>query len=309
MTEPAVDVVVRAALRRLPVPDHDPAFWDRLDAELRGEQQPPQPTRSERRVVVPLEGGTTPVELGQTAPQQRRSNRVLALVASAAAVLAAVAAASLVTGLDDGTGGDTAARATGRTASSDREGGPLAPADSGGTSAQSGAGSDVTRAAEGDTGTESGSEEPGAATTEVAQQSEVEPDMISAPAAAADAALGWLSTVAAGDMNAAWSQLAPRSQAHWGDDPAAMAADSGMAESYGGWADSPPDILVSTALAEDDEGAVEIVTMVADVPQDKSSAPRALVLPVWVTRDGTRLDPWSAPQARDRARRPGYQGG
>ncbi len=268
MTEPVVDPVVRAALRKLPVPEHHPGFWDRLDAELRDEHTPQplpstlpsSPTRSERRVVVPLESVPEP------ARPRRRSNRVLALVASAAAVLAAVAAASLVTSPDDDTS-ETAARTTGDTVSSESRTGTSASVDTADADASTGASATATDDGDRD------SDEAEAPTTENTQQQEAaRPETTSAPALAADAVLAWLDTFAEGDAGAAWAQLTPASKDHWGDDPALFHADGATGAFYGAWADAPPEILLSTTISDDDDGALEVVTLVADIAQEDGVA-------------------------------------
>ncbi len=133
---------------------------------------------------------------------------------------------------------------------------------------------------------------------QLAQRPVARPESTSAPAAAADAALAWLGTLAEGDAGAAWARLAPASKDHWDDDPALFDADSGAAEVFSAWGEAAPEILLSTTISEDDDGAVEVVTLVADVAQEGGVATRALALPVRVTPDGVLVDPWSAGDSR-----------
>jgi hypothetical protein len=274
---PDPDVVVETALRLLPVPDHEPGFWTRLEAALDAE---PAPSRAEHEEGSAGSGGepgrTSPggpgpdgpdaaprvaaapvrvVELAPTpvpgvvpAAMRRRSNVVLSALAVAAAVAVVVAGASLVRS---------------RTADDDpaTEEVAEAPAD--------------------------GAEEEDPETTE--------PSIAAALGSAADdpaagVVVEWVQALAAGDVDAAWALLGPASQAHWGSASGFEAERSALAEGYGAWASATPEMVLVTPLEGAGDGDLVVVTLVGSVEQEGTVATRADAFPVRLDDDGAVIE-------------------
>lgn len=257
---PAPDRVVETALRLLPVPDHEPGFWERLDARLAAEPAPTAaaPTRAAAPVeagaagsdaapvpVVPLE----PADLSVIPSAMRRpSNVVLSVLAVAAAVVVVVAASALVRSR---TGGDQPA---------DEVAGPAA--------------------------TEPGDPEAPGAPDEPADP---QPSALAAPAGSPETqvVVDWVRALAAGDVDAAWALLGPGSQAHWGSRDAFAAQRTDFAEGYGAWAGTSAEQVLVTPLVD---GSLSVVTLVGPVEQEGARNVRADAFPVRRVDGGLRLE-------------------
>lgn len=251
---PEPDVLVQTALRLLPVPEHEPDFWSRLDVAL--DAEPPKGgAGSTEDGVDAARGGALVAAAGATGPRtdevpvvelvptpvpgvvpaamRRPSNVVLSVLAVAAAIAVVVAGASLVRSrTDDGVGEEEAAS------------------------------------------TEEADAEPGAPEGLVAPDGE--------PAAAV--VVDWINAVAAGEMEEAWSLLGPRSQTDWGSFDAFAGERTALAEGYGAWRVSDPEVIV-TPLDEDGDEALVVVTLVGTVPQEGSTHLRADAFPVRLVGD------------------------
>ncbi|MGV3759939.1 MAG: hypothetical protein ACO1PW_10435 [Actinomycetota bacterium] len=267
------DVLVQTALRLLPVPDHEPDFWARLEAALDAE---PAPSIAGRQAKVeegqaasgekpghPRPGGpdadgpdaagrgaSRPMEVIELVPgpvpgvvpvaMRRTSNLVLSVLAVAAAIAVVVAGASLVRSRvdDDPFEDETAAEA------------------------------------EGDASTTAG-----------------EAATFSAPAdePAAAAVVAWIDAIAAGEMEAAWELLGPESQAYWGSFEAFAAERTGFAEGYGAWRVADPTFLVTPLEGTSEE--LVLVTLVGAVPQEGTTIHRADTFPVLLGGEVALLEP------------------
>lgn len=245
---PGPDRVVETALRLLPVPDHGPDFWSRVEASLSAEPDrsrraaaadptvaapPPtneEPAREETGQVpaVVLE----PVPLGVVPAAMRRpSNLVLSVLAVAAAVAVVVAGSALVRSraADDTPDEDVAAP----TATDAVDGSTSAPP----------------------------------VATLTAPEGEDEAVVV----------VDWVRALAEGDTEAAWELLGPSSQAHWGSLDAFAAERTAFAEGYGAWASATADQVIVTPLVE---GSLAVVTLVGTVEQEGTSQVRADAFPV-----------------------------
>ena len=253
------DPVVRTALQLLPVPDHDDAFWARLDATLAQEPAPGVARREPLRAVAPGRAAdragtsrqptTVPlVELearpahGVVPPaMRRRSNVVLSAIAVAAAVVVVVAGTSLVRSR------------TGDDADTDAADAPEATVEGETTSSVS---------------------------TLTAPDDE--------PAVAA--VVAWVNALAGGDMEAAWDALGPASQAHWGSMSAFAAERSGLAEGFGAWSTGTPDDVVLTSLRTTGDDELVVVTLIGTVDQEGSRVSRADAFPVRLTGEDAVIE-------------------
>lgn len=200
------DVLIQTALRLLPVPDHEPDFWARLEQALDAEPRrsiahtssgDEQGSATGTTDVVPVvEVVPSPVAGVVPAAMRRRSNLVLSGLAVAAAVAVVVAGASLVRSRveDDPLDDESPAEADDDAGSTSAGAAPLAaPADE--------------------------------------------------PAAAA--VVEWIDAVAAGEMEAAWELLGPESQTYWGSFGDFAAEHTRFAERYGAWRVADPRFLLT----------------------------------------------------------------
>ena len=258
---PEPDVVVETALRLLPVPDHEPSFWTRLEAALDAEPDP-RAARTRAAVLratddegpdaarVPVvELAPTPVPGVVPSAMRRRSNLVLSALAVAAAVAVVVAGASLVRSRtdDDPATEEVAEEPTTDGAAGAGDG---APSSTVGAALSAAAGDD--------------------------------------PAAAV--VVEWLQAVAAGDVDRAWALLGPASQAHWGSASALAGERSALAEGYGAWASAEPDAVLVTPLGTSGDREVVVVTLVGAVEQEGTVSTRADAFPVHLGEDEGLLE-------------------
>jgi hypothetical protein len=258
-TRPGPDPVVETALRLLPVPDHGPEFWERLDAQLRVE---PAPLAVEPALATgPPAGhhglGDRLVELvpdaalGLLPPAlRRRSNVVLSAVAVAAAVMVVVAGGLLVRDRVGG-GGSTEVASEGRSASTTQD--------------------DAVEATSTSVATLSGS------AADVPTQ----------------AVLEWVANLGDGDTGAAWAAMGPASRAHFGSESAFAAEGSGLAEGYGAWSAAEPDDVLVMSLTSSGDGELVVVTLVGTVDQEGTRHERAQAFPVRVVDGVATLEPFA----------------
>jgi hypothetical protein len=274
VSEPGDDPLVRTALRHLPVPDHGPEFWERLEASLAPtpeaapdpEPEPePEPEPAPQLVPVP-----SVVPSGM----RRASTALLAGVATVAVVLVVVAAATLIGRDPDGvdTGGTAAADLDAAADPDDPDGDGAPPTTQAltGTTAVPADGSPV-----GEDGWAAGA----------APLSAVDD-----PSSPDEVAAAFVVAVDAGDAARAWSLLAPASQAHWGDEAGFAASLGELAEgAYGSFRTARG--LEVTTLALDDGAGVVTLDGVVDLEGDERR--RTLDLPYLGQPDGTwLLEPW-----------------
>lgn len=267
------DPIVQTALQLLPVPDHGPAFWDELDAQLELEAPLHREPPLERRVTPPpsvepalaagpqlLPDGAVhaprgprpsrplPGRAGRAAPGtadllppalRRRSNAVLAAVALVAAIVVLVAGATLVRerslGQTDGAAAD---------GSADRS------------------------------------------TTTTARDA-------AADGAPERAVLEWVRALGAEDMATAWAALGPASQAHFGSRAAFDQERSALAEGYGAWADAAPDRVIVTPVPSGGEAVLVVVTLVGTVHQEGATVRRADAIPVRLADGSAVVEPFA----------------
>lgn len=111
-------------------------------------------------------------------------------------------------------------------------------------------------------------------------------------AAVEPAVLEWLDAIAAHDYRAAWEMLGPASRSKMGSFQAfESVASSDYRGIWGRWAGGAVD-LYQTPAGSSDEGALVVVTMVAEVAQEGSQpALDAQTLVVGVTGDRVRIEP------------------
>lgn len=248
------DPIVQTALQLLPVPDHGPSFWTRLEAEL-ARERPSEPPVEPALAAGPRRGApTAPAgshavpSLGRPAPAaptslvppalRRRSNVVLVAVAVVAALVVTVAGATLVRERSLA-GVDTAS--------------PDAP--------------------------------PSSSTT-----TERDPAGDGAPERAV---LAWVAALGAGDMAAAWAALGPASQAHFGSRSAFDQERSALTEGYGAWAASTPDRTIVTPVPSGGEAVLVVVTLVGTARQEGSSERRATAIPVRLADGIAAVEPFA----------------
>ena len=273
---PDPDVVVETALRLLPVPDHEPAFWARLEAALDAEPTPRaarplvgapateagapgaegEPRRASRGPVGPaaapasvpvVELAPTPVPGMVPAAMRRRSNLVLSALAVAAALAVVVAGASLV-----------------RSRTAD------------------------------DPATEEVADAPPEGVESEGPEATEPPIAAALGSQADDPAVGvvveWVQALAAGDVDAAWGLLGPASQAHWGTSSGFEAERSALAEGYGAWAAATPELVLVTPLEGAGDGDLVVVTLVGPVEQEGAVATRADAFPVRLDGDAGLIE-------------------
>lgn len=101
------------------------------------------------------------------------------------------------------------------------------------------------------------------------------------------------SDVGEGDTAGAWSALGPASRAHFGS-KSTFAADSGaLAEGYGAWSATEPDEVIVTPLLSSGDGQLVVVTLVGEVQQQGSRAPRADAFPVRIADGAATVELWA----------------
>lgn len=237
------DPVVQTALQLLPVPDHGPDFWTRLDASLAVDGAAPVTALADRRpgrvgtarATVPLvELERAPATGVVPAAMRRPSNVVLSAVAVAAAVMVVLAGTSLVRSR---TGDDPA--------------------------------TEVAEAPDGSSTTDA---------TEASHTTLRAPD----DDPATKAVVQWINALSAGDMDAAWSALGPASKTQWGSQAAFEAERSGFAEGYGAWASAAPEEVLVMSLTSSGDGELLVVTFIGTVDQEGTKVARADAFPVRV---------------------------
>lgn len=250
------DPIVQTALQLLPVPDHGPAFWAELEAQLDLEvlaashvepalaagppvAEAPRPTRAPRRrpaaASVRPQPGPAPV---LPPALRRRSNVLLAAIALVAAVIVLLAGGTLVRGraLDD---------------------------------------LDATKA--------SRSAERSTTTTASDEAADV-PER---------AVLSWVRALHAGDMGAAWAALGPASQDHFGSQALFEQEASALTEGYGAWASERPDRVIITPVPSGGEAVLVIVTFVGTLRQEGVSERRADAFPVRLAGGAAVVEPYA----------------
>jgi len=255
------DPIVQTALQLLPVPDHGPAFWAQLEAQLEVQlgREPPEVVPVEPALAagpplsatVPAAAATRPDRSSRPRPApvpttrlvpptlRRRSNLLLAAVAVTAAIIVLVAAATLVR---------------------DRSLSDLDTTSAGGSTDR--------------------------ATTTTTPDREVD-------GAPERAVLAWVGALGAGDMATAWEALGPASQAHFGSRPAFDQERSALAEGYGAWATSTPDHVIVTPVPSGGQAVLVIVTLVGTVRQEGSSVRRADAIPVRLADGAAVVEPFA----------------
>lgn len=107
------------------------------------------------------------------------------------------------------------------------------------------------------------------------------------------AVLAWVADLGEGDTAGAWSALGPASRAHFGS-KSTFAADSGaLAEGYGAWSATEPDEVIVTPLLSSGDGQLVVVTLVGEVQQQGSRAPRADAFPVRIADGAATVELWA----------------
>jgi len=262
------DPIVQTALQLLPVPDHGPAFWAQLEAQLEHEAPiapvgapaaadvepalaagPPlvapvpraaHPRRSARSRSTAARRPSAATTSLLPPAVRRRSNLVLVAVAVVAAVIVLVAALTLVrdrslSDLDTSSTGGSTDRSTTSTAARD----------------------------------------------------------VAADGAPERAVLAWVGALGEGDMAAAWAALGPASQAHFGSQSAFDQERSALAEGYGAWATANPDQVIVTPVPSGGQAVLVVVTLVGTVRQEGSSARRAQAIPVRLADGAAVVEPFA----------------
>lgn len=297
------DPLVRTMLRKLPVPDHRPGFWDDLQVSLAGGAPAPVATTTEAVSAAPTTAPVpAPPVLDSTepsrasgdpadvpdlepfaAPARRRgrprpSSVVMALMATAAAVVVGVAATSLLR--DGGTGGDidTAATTTDDAVDPDDEAAitaPPLPGEVTGTTAMAAHG----------TGTGTLDDE----VTDLAY--------VADPTSAREAAVSFVVAVHEGDADAAWTLLGPASQAFWESRSRFGSSLSELAEGrYGAFREARGLTVSSLVLVSSGSSEAGVVVLDGIVDLEGEERRRTLDLPYRYRADaGTWvLEPWGA---------------
>ena len=259
--DPAVepDVVVRTALQLLPIPAHDDAFWQQLEAALDAELPHAAPAEPVRRVLVsdaglPEAGPTAHVlELDPAlavvpATFRRTSNAVLAVLAAAAVVVVAIAGNTL---MDDRDGTKVS--------------GPEPDA----------ALETLVRNAQDDGGT----------VTTLSSEHED---------ASSEAVLSWVDDLGQGDADAAWGAMGEVSQAHFDSQSDFEGLMTDLSEGYGAWSAAEPDQVLVTPVSSDDDGTFAVVTLLGTVEQEGTTQARADAFPVRIVDGDVVLEPFAS---------------
>jgi hypothetical protein len=275
------DPVVARALADLPVPDHGPGFWERLDERLAQEgltdivSGPVADSQldSDTSLVASGDGGAprdlrtstgelpSVTELQPPAPAPRRQ-QVWFAAAAAVIVIAASGIALALRG-----GDDEPETATGDDSAETTAVGPLSSAP------------------------ETNPPTSSTATTP--------PPPGAAPAEAV--AVEWLEAVGNGDTGTAASLTGPRSRAYvesLGEDASVEGYIRESAEGYGAMLEAPDLEIQELPLGSYDFGEVSLIVLSGTHPGEGTDGQRqTLVLPV-VTEEDTVVEPWtSAPTA------------
>jgi hypothetical protein len=298
------DPLVRTMLRKLPVPDHRPGFWEDLQVSLAGgapatplapAAAPTETVAADRTralVVQPpvlirgADGPAAPDDLAdlETAPaagrrrgRPRPSSVAMALMATAAAVVVGVAATTLLR--DGGTAGDVDTAAT----TDD----PAEPDDDAAIAAPPlpGEVTGTTAIAAHGTGT-------GTLGDEVTDMAYVD-----SPVTAREAAASFVVAVHEGDAEAAWGLLGPASQAFWESRGRFASALSELAEGrYGAFREARGLTVSSLVLVSSGSGEAGVVVLDGIVDLEGDERRRTLDLPYRYRADaGTWvLEPWGA---------------
>jgi hypothetical protein len=294
------DPLVRTMLRKLPVPDHRPGFWEDLQVSLAGgEHAPAAPTEAapgarphalvpEPPVALRIAGlpedpeALADVEVAPSADRRRGRPRpssvVMALAAAAAAVVVGVAATTLLRGEGRGDDVDTAASTAEEPADADADAAitaPPLPGDVTGTTAMAAHG----------TGTGTVGDE----VTDMAY--------MAAPVSAREAAASFVVAVHEGDADAAWGLLGPASQAFWESRSRFASALSELAEGrYGAFREARGLTVSSLVLVSSGSGEAGVVVLDGIVDLEGHERRRTLDLPYRYRADaGTWvLEPWGA---------------
>ncbi len=262
MTQPVEpDVVVRTALQLLPVPSHDDAFWERLEASLDAEvhlplpMEPrhglhrPEPAAADAGPLVELHRDTA---LAVVPPAFRRvSNAVLVAVAAAAVVVVGMAGGALL----------EERRADTEVSSDEGSAGKALET--------------LMRDAQGDDAT--------VTTLSAARER-----------SSSDAVLAWVSALGDGDADAAWAALGDSSQAHFSSRAEFEGMMTDLAEGYGAWSAAEPDEVLVTPVVSTDQGTIAVVTLMGTVEQEGTSQRRVDAFPVRLVRGDVLLEPFAS---------------
>jgi hypothetical protein len=271
------DAIVSTMLRKLPVPEHRPGFWEHLEAQL--DTTPGLPVRP---LVAPA-----PVRVRSAPPVQhapvshapvsqapvpqpllpagirRGSNVALSVLAAAAAVVAVVAGVTLVR--DDSRPGLDAA----------------------GPSAGSAEGDDPPKEF---TGTTAAPALPAPAGVPAPAPLETVPDEPTTPE---DAAATFVAAVNEGSTERAWGLLGRVSQRSWGDPTAFAGSASELAGGAYGMFRTAVDLDVSLIPVQGGGRKAGVVVLDGVIDLDGVRARQTLELPYRGEGGALRLDPWA----------------
>jgi hypothetical protein len=282
----AGDPLVATMLQKLPVPEHDPEFWEQLDARLALEPPPGRPAvqteaalpgsatvlppRSRSGGVRRPAGGPPRRLVSAPAPllpprMRRPSNLVIVLLLAVAVVVVVVAVTTLIRDNTRGIIGPTVPPATAAV-----EGG--LPTDG------------VT----GTTAAPAGGETPPVTIEAV----------VGEPADPVEAAASFVAAVNDGSIDRAWELLGPASQQQWGDLESFAAALPELAEGPLGVLGGAMQMEAAQLVLDDPTpGAAELGVVVFDavVRFETGRARRTLELPYRRDEalDVYRVEPWS----------------
>lgn len=236
MNDTEHDPVVRTALRDLPVPEHLPGFWERLDARLDAEDRrapdlattaPSAATpAADRPADARIETSELPLlALLHPDPVAPRHQRVRFLAAAAVVVLVALTAGVILRG-DGGTGDDEGGQFAGQPAGGDAPTPFAAPGEA--------------------------PPEAGPTTTQQTAATTIPFPESSTPE---EAVLTWIEALASGDRMTAEVLLGPHTEEYL----TAIGEDVTMlAEGYGSWATSEP-AVTSIEMVPEREVAVVVL--------------------------------------------------
>jgi len=111
---------------------------------------------------------------------------------------------------------------------------------------------------------------------------------------AAKAVLTWVGHLASGDVDEAWKVLGERSQLHFGSETEFDAAMTGLAEGYGAWAATTPDLVMVTPVLTRGDTTISVVTLVGTLRQEGTTEERADTFPVRITDGKVELEPYAS---------------
>lgn len=257
------DPIVETALQLLPVPDHGPSFWADLEHRLavtpRGPAQEPSPVEPALAVGPPVAADRRTDATHH--PRPARARRARAPRSAPAAPVTSVVPPTLRRG-------SNAVLAIVAVVAA------IVVLMAGATLVRQ-----RTQGASGTTAAAKASRPATTATTARDRAADGTPERT---------VLTWVRALATGDDAAAWADLGPASQAHFGSRSAFEQQRAALAARYGVWAQGTPEQIIVTPVPAGGEAMLVVVTFAGTVRDGGANVRRAEAIPVRLA-DGTAV--------------------